>query len=324
MNNKEKTKIMDFIDTKDYEKKKPVILIIDDSKANILALTHFLMDDYVVLAAKSGSAGLSIARDQTPDIILLDIVMPDMDGYQVLQELKHDNRTRIIPVIFISGLTSQEDEAKGLKYGASDYISKPFNEPIVKLRVANQIRMLEQLRKIETTSMTDSLTELPNRMGIELHFKNVWEKCQCENLELSVFMMDIDDFKKFNDEHGHLHGDYVLKHVADVLRQSIKRKTDFVGRWGGEEFLAILPNSNKEHSLEVAETIQETLKAFTRRQVDKKLPVHVTISIGIFCETPSSEELTTEEYISRADKALYKAKQEGKDKAVMYTSDFSE
>ena len=302
--------------------KKSVILIIDDSKANILALTHILMEDYTVLAAKSGMAGIQIARDQVPDIILLDIIMPEMDGYQVIRELKNDDKSHNIPVIFISGLNSEEDEEKGLKYGASDYITKPFTNAIVKLRVSNQVRMLNQIKQIEELSMTDSLTGLPNRMGVNHYFNNIWEKCKNENQNLSVFMLDIDDFKKFNSDYGHLHGDYVLKHVADVLRQSLKRKTDFVGRWGGEEFIVLLPNSTEEHSFATAELIRENLQVYTRRQNDKKMPMNVTVSIGIYTAVPE-EELSIIIYTDRADKALYKAKRTGKDKAVSYTAEMA-
>ena len=300
--------------------KKGTVLIIDDSKANILTLTHILVEDYTVLAAKNGYIGLQVAREQLPDVILLDIIMPEMDGFAVLKDLKHETSTHKIPVIFISGLSSSEDEEKGLNFGASDYIGKPFNPAIVKLRVSNQVRMLRQLQKIEEISMTDSLTGLPNRMGVELHFRNMWEKCRAENQVLSVFMMDIDNFKHFNDTYGHLKGDEVLKHVAEVLRQSFQRQTDFVGRFGGEEFIAILPNVSEEHSMKLADLIRENLQKFTRRQDDRDLSDNVTLSIGVFNQIPTTDS-TIDEYVDKADKALYQAKRTGKDRAVLYTAE---
>ena len=298
--------------------KKETILVIDDQTNNIMTLTHILSEDYTVLASKSGEAGLEIARNQRPDLILLDILMPGIDGYEVIKQLKHDSRTRNIPVIFISGLNTIEDEEKGLNYGAADYIGKPFTPAIVHLRVSNQIKMVSYIKRIEKFSMTDSLTDLPNRAAIEEHLEKTYQKQTLEQGNLSVFIMDIDNFKHYNDTYGHLQGDYVLKHVAAVLRQSFQRATDFVGRWGGEEFIAIVENATHEDNVAMANIVKENMQLFTRRKRDSIYGENVTLSLGIHTDIPNERE-STRTYVERADLAMYAAKKAGKDCAVSWT-----
>ncbi|MCL1935267.1 MAG: diguanylate cyclase [Defluviitaleaceae bacterium] len=299
------------------ETKNITILVIDDSKSNIIALTHILKDNYNVLATKSGKTGISIAIDQKPDIILLDIIMPEIDGYEVLKELKNNNATRHIPVIFISGLNTEEDEEKGLILGAVDYIAKPFSATIVNLRINNQIRMLKQMETIERLSKTDILTNLPNRAAIEDVLKIAWERSRQNLSPLTILMIDIDNFKSLNDTKGHIYGDRVLKYISGVLNSSLKRDLDFVGRWGGEEFIAVLENSDLDCGIMVSEKIKENLKLFKRRKSDSFIEEDITVSVGIFTGT-AGPNLFIEEFVDKADQALYIAKRTGKNKYVVY------
>ena len=301
------------------EREKSTILAIDDSKSNILALTHILTPEYTVYAAKSGLVGLELAKSQRPDLILLDIIMPDMDGYQVLAELKKHDITKEIPVIFVTGLDTVDDEERGLMLGAADYISKPFNAQIVRLRVRNQLRILEQIRIIERFSMTDVLTQLPNRASIERQMRKESVICHQDSKPLSVIVADIDDFKHVNDTFGHLYGDVILRKVAEGLRDAIISSNDYVARWGGEEFIGVFSGGNEEHATKIAEEMRKNIEEIIEKSEEKQLIDKVTISIGTYTgDVPVSLDLS--EFIRKADTALYEAKKTGKNKVISYNS----
>ena len=299
---------------------KPSILIIDDSKANIIALSHILSDTYNLLAAKSGQAGLEVATSQHPDLILLDILMPGLDGYDVLKILRENDSTKHIPVIFISGLDSPEDEEKGLTLGSVDYITKPFNSNIVKLRIAKQIKALSHLQNIENASLTDALTSLPNRASINKFLKTTWDNALVASNNIGIIMIDIDNFKSINDTYGHLHGDNVLKHVAKRIRKALKRETDFAGRFGGEEFIVVSPEATNESTLALAEAIVDAIRQPLQRSSDISFEHPLTVSAGVCAQLPTA---TTDisVFIENADKALYTAKRTGKDRAVLYKAE---
>lgn len=288
------------------------ILIVDDSKANIITLNNILSKDYNIMAAKTGVQGLELAFNQLPDLILLDIIMPEMDGFEVLKQLRENDGTRGIPVIFISGLDTQEDEEKGLLLGAADYISKPFSSAIVKLRVASQLKILKQINTIETLSMTDTLTQIPNRRGMELNMEMEWNKACTDRSPIAILMIDIDNFKNINDAYGHIYGDIVLRHVAITIKGSLLRVSDTVARWGGEEFIVMLPGTSLEGAIKVGETICQRIRETGRRDSDKNIKEKVTVSIGAFSKIPDYDE-TIIKFIESADEALYRAKNNGKD-----------
>jgi PleD family two-component response regulator len=209
---------------------KNTLLIVDDEAANLKTLTHILSLDYIIYTATSGENAVEKAEENMPDLILLDILMPGMDGYQTLVELRKHEKLRNIPVIFITGLDSDEDEEKGLALDAVDYITKPFGPMIVKLRVRNQIQIINQLRTIERLSMIDQLTDLPNRRSFDERLHMEWRQAIREHTPISILMMDVDNFKHFNDIYGHQQGDLVLQMVANILPQSFRRAGDFAAR----------------------------------------------------------------------------------------------
>jgi len=174
------------------EPRKNSVLIVDDENANIMTLTQILSPFYTVFAAKNGQKALEAAEKYLPDVILLDILMPEMDGYAVISVLKNSEKMRDIPVVFITGLSNTEDEEKGLSLGAADYIGKPFSPAIVKLRVKNQLRMLNQLRIIEQVSMIDQLTSIPNRRGFDNRMDMEWIRAIRENTLISFLILDVD------------------------------------------------------------------------------------------------------------------------------------
>nr|WP_269970008.1 MULTISPECIES: diguanylate cyclase [unclassified Shewanella] len=210
------------------------ILIIDDAIDNRTVLSELLMSNHKVFLAKDGAQGLSLACKHSPDLILLDVIMPGMNGHQVIKSLKSDESTMNIPVIFISSKISPEDEKIGLDLGAVDYITKLFHSPIVQARVRNYLRGQRHKNLLEQLALIDCLTEIYNRRFYELDIKKVWSACNRNNSKLSIAMIDIDFFKSYNDEYGHLKGDNALRTVANYIKKQLKRPHDIIARYGGK------------------------------------------------------------------------------------------
>ncbi|MCL2009879.1 MAG: diguanylate cyclase [Synergistaceae bacterium] len=290
------------------------VLIVDDEKSNLMTLTHILNPDYTIYTAKNGADAVAKAKEYLPDLVLLDIIMPEMDGYEVLAALKGMSDTRDIPVIFITGLSSPEDEEKGLSSHAADYISKPFSAAIVKLRVRNQVQIVNQIRTIARMSMTDQLTGVSNRRGLDGRLDMEWARSVRDKTPLSILMLDVDKFKVYNDTYGHQQGDVALKTAAKIFTQSLKRKTDFVARWGGEEFAVLLPTTTLEGALDVAENIRSSIERTVIPCFDGSI-TKVTISIGVNTQIPEHDS-SLEFFIAGADEALYTAKNTGRNRVV--------
>ncbi|MCL2175914.1 MAG: diguanylate cyclase [Treponema sp.] len=296
------------------EEKKNTLLIVDDENANLKILTHILGSEYTIYTASNGLNALQKAKELQPDLILLDILMPGMDGYETLSTIKTTEEIKRIPVVFITGLDSEEDEEKGLSLDAADYITKPFSVPIVKLRVRNQIQIVNQLRTIERLSMIDQLTNLPNRRSFDIRLGVEWKQAIREKLPISLLMLDLDKFKDLNDTYGHQSGDIVIKYLADVFQRSLKRPSDFTARWGGEEFIVLLPNTPLEGAMDVAENIRVNVENSSIKIVDGT-NLKITVSIGVTSITPAQNS-STEMFIAKADRAMYMAKEAGRNKVI--------
>jgi len=297
--------------------KKNTLLIVDDENANLKVLSHILGGDYTIYTATNGVSAVQKARELQPDLILLDILMPEMDGYETLSTIKKNEEIHKIPVVFITGLDSVEDEEKGLSLDAADYITKPFSAPIVKLRVRNQIQIVNQLRMIERLSLIDQLTGIPNRRSFDSRLNVEWKQAIREQTSLSLLMMDLDKFKDLNDTYGHQQGDLVLKKVAEIFTMSLRRPADFTARWGGEEFIVLLPNTPLDGALDVAENIRVDIEKTPILFPDGTV-MRITISIGVTSLFPEKSS-SIDAFISNADKALYLAKQAGRNR-VMHSS----
>jgi diguanylate cyclase (GGDEF)-like protein len=293
---------------------KNTILIVDDENANLKVLTHILGSEYTIFTATSGASSIEKAREFAPDLILLDILMPEMDGYAVLREIKKDKDIQKIPVIFITGLDSEEDEEKGLALEAADYITKPFSSAIVKLRVRNQIQIINQIRTIERLSMIDQLTNIPNRRSFDIRLNMEWKQAIREQTPISLLIMDLDKFKDLNDTYGHQQGDIVLQRVVDIFPQSFRRPGDFAARWGGEEFVVLLPNTPLEGALEIAEKIRSDIENMQIPAADGS-QMRTTLSIGVNSLIPANET-SIDTFVSKADKALYSAKEAGRNRVI--------
>ena len=302
---------------KDMEKKNS-ILIVDDDVFNITVLANILKDDYEIHVEKDGAAAVETAKKLSPDLIILDVIMPKMDGFEVLAKLREIQETSEIPVIFVTGLNNVKDEEKGLALGARDYIHKPFSPAIVNLRVKNQLQIVNQLRIINRLSQTDALTGLYNRRYFDARIDYEWSRAIREKTLLSILMIDVDDFKNYNDTYGHLQGDVVLRTIANILKQKLQRSTDMLVRWGGEELAVLLPCTDLPGACLVAEKLRVAVETHTFPYVSTPAPASVTISIGINCVAPW-EYSTIEHFVGEADKALYRAKKAGKNRAEAAT-----
>jgi diguanylate cyclase (GGDEF)-like protein len=284
------------------------ILIVDDVPANIKVLIDALKNlDYEILVATSGAIALKIATSENPDLILLDVMMPEMDGYEVCIKLKTHAATKKIPVIFITSRGEEECETKGLKHGAVDYIIKPISPPIVQARVKTHLELKRQRDILENLSNLDGLTGIPNRRRFDEFFEQEWQLARRGCFPLSLIMIDIDYFKLFNDNYGHLAGDDCLKQVAQALAKTIERKTDLLARYGGEEFICILPLTDGKGAVVVANKLRESVLSLDIRHAYSATADHITISQGVATQVPSKHTKPIM-LIEAADKALYQAK----------------
>jgi len=293
------------------------ILITDDEKLNLDVLGSILSPQYNILISRNGTRALELAKQYIPDLILLDVVMPGMSGFEVIEKLKDCNETVNIPVIFITGLSTTENEEKGFFLGAVDYITKPFNKSIVKARVNTHIKIIDQMRTIERLGLIDPLTRISNRRGFENRFDAEWGRAIREQTPISFMIMDIDKFKNYNDTYGHQQGDIALKTFAEVSANTLNRSNDFIARWGGEEFAILLSNTCVDGTMEIAESIRKNVEDSVITTEDG-LDTKITVSIGVNSVTPDACTCSTD-FVARADQALYKAKESGRNQVVLYS-----
>lgn len=294
----------------------PRLLIVDDDPNNIRVLASVFDGEYEISFATTGKQALRLAVQEQPDVILLDVVMPEMDGYQVCRLLKADLLTKDIPVIFITANAQVEQEILGLEIGAADYISKPFSSAIVKIRVKNQIELRAARDRLVRLAITDGLTGIANRRQFDEQLAHEWHRASRMNQLLAIVMVDVDWFKNYNDYYGHQAGDDCLRKVAKVLTSSAKRVSDFVARYGGEEFALILPTTHGQAALTVANNACEALRDLALPHALSEFGC-VTLSAGVAVGAPTVHE-TAERLVEHADKALYVAKHQGRNQAVLY------
>ncbi|WP_066167612.1 GGDEF domain-containing response regulator [Aliarcobacter cryaerophilus] len=294
------------------EFKKPTILVVDDMTTTLLLLHDLLKDTYEVKIAKSGTKALEILESPNDiDLILLDIEMPDMNGYDVCKRIKNNETIKNIPIIFITGRTSQEDEEYGLNLGAIDYITKPFNKAIVKLRIKNYLDLKIKNDMLEKLSMYDGLTNIRNRRFFDETFEKTFNEIKRDKKSLAVLMIDIDFFKPYNDNYGHGQGDETLRKVAKALEKTIKRASDFVARYGGEEFVILLKDINKDGVEAVANNLLNAVRELKITHEFSKIENYVTISIGASFYN-SNSDITKLELLLKADETLYSVKNSGR------------
>jgi diguanylate cyclase (GGDEF)-like protein len=290
---------------------RPRILIVDDERININILNNLLKTDYRLMAATSGEQAIKAAIEGQPDLILLDILMPGMDGHQVCRKLKSNPATHSIPIIFITAMGDAENETMGFALGAVDFISKPFNNAVVKARVGVHLRLKRQNDMLESLASMDALTGVPNRRAHDQVRDAEWRRCQREKLPISFIMVDVDQFKPYNDNYGHGAGDECLMRIAKAINSCIRRPGDMLARYGGEEFVAIMSGTHGVGALQMAQQFHAAIADLAISHEHSTVAPHVTISVGI-ATTTRADGVTPEQLAEAADKMLYQAKESGR------------
>ncbi len=320
------------------------ILIVDDTPENLTVLRQMLTEHgFRVRPALSGEIALKAIQADLPDIVLLDVMMPGMDGFELCRQLKSEERTRDVPVLFISALNETEDKVKGFQVGGVDFITKPFNTAEVLARVethlslrnmqkkieTQNIQLLDEIeerkqaekaleeanRKLEQLASLDGLTEIPNRRQFDLFLQQEWKRMTRDQDPISLILCDIDYFKYYNDAYGHVVGDKCLKQIAQAIRRAVKRPADLVARYGGEEFAVIMPKTEINGAVKVAEAIKKEIGNLKIPHAQSEVNQYVSLSMGVKSTVPGLPD-KPETFISNADKSLYQAKKDGRDRIV--------
>ena len=295
------------------------VLVIDDERVNLKIISDILREDADVMLAISGEQGVRKAIEYKPDLILLDVLMPGLDGYETMSRLRHDGRTSAIPVIFITALHDVNHEEKALMMGACDYIQKPLNHNIVQARVRLHLQLTKQRKLLEQLANIDPLTALANRRRYEEFLVNEWQAAIQHNECLSLLVLDIDNFKQYNDCFGHATGDKVLKRVGSVLATQIKPGEGLVARYGGEEFVVVLPRFSQQEAARIAKLCMSEIEALNLSYSHQGHTGQVTVSVGGACVSPVAGD-SVEDFFEQADRKLVEAKNSGKNKILWFES----
>ena len=291
---------------------RPKILLIDDDERYLQSLQSLLHDQYRVVSSADSLQALNIAADEQPQLILLDLNMTGIDGFQVIRELKQNLETVDIPIIVVTGSHESSDETQCLRLGAVDYITKPYNPDIVRARVHTHVELKRQKELLKTLSYHDGLTGIANRRFFDDTLIREHRRCKRNQSPLSLLMIDIDFFKAYNDIYGHLTGDDCLKLVVLTMQGQINRPNDLLARYGGEEFVCVLPETDLDGASMIAENMR-------RAVLDQLIPHEagidgrVSISIGVISGY-AQEGIDPKKFLITADECLYKAKLAGRNR----------
>jgi diguanylate cyclase (GGDEF)-like protein len=291
------------------------VLVVDDTISSLDLVKTMLTHEHRILTASDAAMAMRIALQEEPDLILLDIRMPGVDGYQLCVNLKADPVTREIPVVFVTAMDEEREEAKGLELGAIDYITKPLSAPILKARVRNHIDLKRQRDQLRRLSAVDGLTSLANRRAFGESFEKEWRSAIRRGNSISLLMTDIDDFKPFNDAYGHLAGDECLRRVAQALGEAALRPADMVARYGGEEFVILLPDTGANEAALVADRVLLSVRRLAIPHEHSRGWQFISLSMGLASARPS-RNMAANELLDLADRMLYQAKNGGRNRLV--------
>lgn len=282
------------------------ILIVDDDPLNRVVLENTLSDEYSISLCASGEEAVSFLESNTVDLIISDIRMPGMSGYDLLEKLKEKQSTYSIPFIIISASNSYNDEAKGLEMGAMDYITKPFSPVIVKARVKNHLAIKQKNDLLEKLAAIDGLTEIPNRRLLDETLASYWHGCSQSYEPFALFLVDIDYFKEFNDTYGYAAGDQCLIKVAQALNECSRKYDGFVARYDGVRFAALQKGKNKEQISLFVKHMHDVIDTLKIPHQSSPICAHVSISIGI-AYIDKDFNGSDQEVLKIADDALVKS-----------------
>ncbi len=294
------------------------ILVIDDSPVQTQFLSSILGNDYELTARHTSHEGLEEAKKGIYSLILLDVIMPEMDGFTLLRELKATELTKYIPVILLTSLSDVQYEERGLLLGAVDYVTKPFSPVIIKARVNTHIQLHRYQMQFRKQAMVDELTGVANRRRYEEESISRWREAMRFELPFSVCMFDIDKFKAYNDAFGHPAGDEVISRVAKTVANYFRRSTDFFARYGGEEFVGVSVGSDARSAFELMKTIRQAVEELHIPH-DPGVSEWVTISVGGITVLPRHGD-SYDACLKLADGMLYDAKHLGRNMVVWSNS----
>ncbi len=290
---------------------KPLILVVDDQPANIRVLYALLIDQYEVCMTVDSGDALALCVARQPDLILLDIVMPIVDGYALCRQLKANPATRDIPVIFVTGHLDPAEEVRGFAEGGVDFITKPFHASVVLARVRTQVTLKAQADLLRSLSYIDSLTGVANRRRFDEALVNESQRARRNGGTLALILIDVDFFKPYNDLYGHQRGDACLQAVAAELSRQVVRASDVVARYGGEEFACILPETPLGGAVQKAERIELAIRALAIAHAGSGVSDVVTVSLGV-AVSDAAGDTDPAALLAAADAQLYRAKAEGR------------
>ncbi len=296
----------------------PMVLIVDDSPTNVTILAEVLKNLYRIKVASNGMDALEIAHRELPDLILLDVMMPGMDGHEVCRQLKRSTRTRNITVIFITAKNTSDDEEEGLNLGAVDYIIKPFVIPIVKARIRNHLNIKCQADLLESLSLLDNVTHISNRLRFNESLVTEWKRTIRNKKPLSLLIVGIDHLKEYNDHYGYGTGDICLKRLAKELSRNLARPGDFIARYSGNKFAVMLPDTDEKGALHVAERLRQSVEKLVIEHAASETQAMVTVSIGIATQVKVPDYFLPKMLNDAADNALKMAKQAGRNRVFAH------
>ena len=293
---------------------RPKLLVVDDQPINIQILHQVFSANCQVFMATSGEQALQVCHDKQPDLILLDVVMPGMDGYAVCRQLKADEATAHIPVIFVTAHNDPEQETLGLDAGAVDFIAKPVNPKVVQARVKTQLTLKFQADLLRQLVYLDGLTGVYNRRYFDQQLAHEWARSVRSGTPLSMILLDVDFFKRYNDFYGHQAGDDCLRQVAATLKSHLRRPADLVARYGGEEFACILPETSFDDALELANQLGQQVQSLHIAHARSDASAVVSVSLGVAAREGANGG-SAGELLGLADTQLYRAKSTGRARA---------
>jgi len=314
---------------KESETKRDVILIVDDDPSNRLLLKEILTSNgYEVKMARKGGEALNMVQEDPPSAVILDVLLPDMNGLQICRKMKSSKQTRFIPIVLLTALRGNQERIQGIEAGADDFISKPVHrvelitriKSLVRIKRLNEIleQKVEELEavkeKLKTLAVTDGLTAVYNYRAFRRQLKHEISRSKRFRMPVSLLIIDIDHFKEYNDQFGHLNGDRALQQFASLLKKNI-REIDCLARYGGEEFTVILPGTDKRSSAFVAEKLRGLIEKANFALMDRTESSRITVSIGAATYPDDAEDEET--LIHLTDQALYQAKRNGRNRFVL-------
>lgn len=295
----------------DISARRARLLVVDDQPINIQAIHQIFGGTHDVFMATKGEQALEFCNKTPPDLVLLDVVMPDMDGLEVCRRLKSQADTRDIPVLFVTGHGQPEQEDACWEAGCVDFINKPFNPTTLRSRVRAHLLLKFQAELLRGMAFADGLTGVGNRRSFDERFDLEWRRCRRIGAPLALIMVDVDFFKLYNDHYGHQAGDDCLRAAAGKLKGALKRPQDMVARYGGEEFVCLLPETHHAGATAIAHALELAVRGLQIAHAGSSVAPVVTISLGVGTAMPGNPP-DAQTLLLFADKQLYRAKEEGR------------